>query len=192
MVVKETGKANTSAIGPNSVETGKTLKDTHQLAEKVWKNQGGRFIGPTNSYLHSPELFKGWSKTNDYVLSRTCIPGKLNELAICMTGRYYGADFEVGTGEGNGCVGVGLTIVLWRFPILDRLPLASLKHFQWCKCSVPFRLSFHVKSDLTSKSDSFSQQTRTPSWPKPPVSQNPSSTRSATCRCTPLKARPRQ
>ncbi|KAI9011620.1 AhpD-like protein [Hyaloraphidium curvatum] len=94
MVVKDTGKANHDGIGEESVHTGKTLDDTKRLAEKVWKNQGGRFIGPTNAYLHSPELFRHLSSMNDYILSRTIIPGRLNELAICMAGRYYSADFE--------------------------------------------------------------------------------------------------
>jgi hypothetical protein len=73
-VIKETGKANAAGIGANSHETGKTVADTHKLAEKVWKNQGGRFIGPTNAYLWVAGVSSG-------VLRRNLIDPGLQALA---------------------------------------------------------------------------------------------------------------
>jgi 4-carboxymuconolactone decarboxylase len=50
--------------------------------------------GPFNALLRSPDLMDKVQRVGEYVRFRTSIPAKLNELAILVTGRTWGAKFE--------------------------------------------------------------------------------------------------
>lgn len=50
--------------------------------------------GPFNALLRSPDVADRVQKVGEYVRFQTTIPAPLNELAILITGRFWGAQFE--------------------------------------------------------------------------------------------------
>jgi 4-carboxymuconolactone decarboxylase len=50
--------------------------------------------GPFNALLRSPEAADRVQKVGEYVRFQSTIPAALNELAILITGRFWGAQFE--------------------------------------------------------------------------------------------------
>ena len=54
----------------------------------------GRLIGPLRAVIHSPELAARWSKLGEFLRFSTCLPAKLNELAILVTGRRWNSQVE--------------------------------------------------------------------------------------------------
>jgi 4-carboxymuconolactone decarboxylase len=54
----------------------------------------GRLIGPLRAVIHSPDLARRWSQLGEYLRFSTCLPKKLNELAIIVTGRHWNAQIE--------------------------------------------------------------------------------------------------
>jgi len=50
--------------------------------------------GPFNALLRSPEVADRVQKVGEYVRFGSTIPAVLNELAILITGRFWGAQFE--------------------------------------------------------------------------------------------------
>jgi 4-carboxymuconolactone decarboxylase len=50
--------------------------------------------GPFNALLRSPEVADRVQKVGEYVRFQSSIPPALNELAILITGRFWGAQFE--------------------------------------------------------------------------------------------------
>jgi 4-carboxymuconolactone decarboxylase len=50
--------------------------------------------GPFNALLRSPELADRVQRVGEYVRFRSTIPAPLNEMAILITGRFWGAQFE--------------------------------------------------------------------------------------------------
>jgi len=50
--------------------------------------------GPFNALLRSPEVADRVQKVGEYVRFQTTIPAPLNEMAILITGRFWGAQFE--------------------------------------------------------------------------------------------------
>ncbi|HSE04818.1 MAG TPA: carboxymuconolactone decarboxylase family protein [Methylomirabilota bacterium] len=50
--------------------------------------------GPFNALLRSPEVADRVQKVGEYVRFQSSIPAALNELAILITGRFWGAQFE--------------------------------------------------------------------------------------------------
>ncbi len=50
--------------------------------------------GPFNALLRSPDVADRVQKVGEYVRFQTTIPATLNEMAILMTGRFWGAQFE--------------------------------------------------------------------------------------------------
>ena len=46
-------------------------------------------IGPLRAAIHSPELATLWSQLGEFLRFRTCLPPRLNELAIIVTGRRW-------------------------------------------------------------------------------------------------------
>jgi 4-carboxymuconolactone decarboxylase len=67
-----------------------------QLAvyEKVVEGPRGRMIGPLRAVIHSPDLAERWSKLGEFLRYSTCLPRKLNELAIIVTGRRWNSQVE--------------------------------------------------------------------------------------------------
>jgi 4-carboxymuconolactone decarboxylase len=51
-------------------------------------------VGPFNALLRSPEVADRVQRVGEYVRFQTSIPAALNELAILITGRFWGAQFE--------------------------------------------------------------------------------------------------
>src|ERR1700761_5981469 len=56
--------------------------------------RGAGVRGPFNALLRSPELCDLVQRVGAYVRYGTSLPGKLNELAICMAGRKWTAQYE--------------------------------------------------------------------------------------------------
>jgi 4-carboxymuconolactone decarboxylase len=54
----------------------------------------GRLVGPLRAVIHSPELAARWSKLGEFLRFSTCLPPKLNELAILVTGRRWNSQVE--------------------------------------------------------------------------------------------------
>ena len=54
--------------------------------------QGAR--GPFNALLRSPEVADRVQKVGEYVRFQSTIPAALNEMAILITGRFWGAQYE--------------------------------------------------------------------------------------------------
>jgi len=54
--------------------------------------QGAR--GPFNALLRSPEVADRVQKVGEYIRFQSTIPAPLNELAILITGRFWGAQYE--------------------------------------------------------------------------------------------------
>ncbi|HXJ80424.1 MAG TPA: carboxymuconolactone decarboxylase family protein [Candidatus Methylomirabilis sp.] len=50
--------------------------------------------GPFNALLRSPDVADRVQKVGEYVRFQTTIPAPLNEMAILITGRFWGAQFE--------------------------------------------------------------------------------------------------
>jgi 4-carboxymuconolactone decarboxylase len=56
--------------------------------------RGSGLRGPFNALLRSPELCDLVQRVGAYVRYASCIPAPLNELAICMAGRKWSAQYE--------------------------------------------------------------------------------------------------
>lgn len=56
--------------------------------------RGAGLRGPFNALLRSPALCDLVQRVGAYVRFGSCIPAPLNELAICMAGRKWGAQYE--------------------------------------------------------------------------------------------------
>jgi 4-carboxymuconolactone decarboxylase len=54
--------------------------------------QGAR--GPFNALLRSPEVADRVQKVGEYIRFQSSIPAPLNEMAILITGRFWGAQYE--------------------------------------------------------------------------------------------------
>jgi 4-carboxymuconolactone decarboxylase len=56
--------------------------------------RGGGLRGPFNALLRSPDLCDLVQRVGAYVRYASSIPADLNELAICMAGRKWTAQYE--------------------------------------------------------------------------------------------------
>jgi 4-carboxymuconolactone decarboxylase len=56
--------------------------------------RGGGLRGPFNALLRSPQLCDLVQRVGAYVRFSSTIPAPLNEMAICMAGRKWGAQYE--------------------------------------------------------------------------------------------------
>lgn len=66
-------------------------RDVH---EEVVSGVRGRLVGPLRAVIHSPDLARRWSRLGEYLRFSTCLPKKLNELAIIVTGRRWNSQLE--------------------------------------------------------------------------------------------------
>ena len=64
------------------------------LYDAVVSGPRGEMIGPLRAAIHSPELARAWSGLGEFLRFRTCLPKKLNELAIVVTGRRWTSQVE--------------------------------------------------------------------------------------------------
>src|SRR6201996_5989187 len=69
--------------------------DQKKVADAIQAGPRGAGVrGPFNALLRSPELCDLVQRVGAYVRYGTSLPGKLNELAICMAGRKWTAQYE--------------------------------------------------------------------------------------------------
>ena len=83
------GRARVPLLRPDEM-------DATQLAlhDAVVAGPRGAMIGPLRAAIHSPELAALWSQFGEFLRFRTCLPKRLNELAIVVTGRRWTAQIE--------------------------------------------------------------------------------------------------
>lgn len=65
-----------------------------RLYDEVVSGPRGRMIGPLRAAIHSPELAVLWSQFGEFLRYRTCLPPRLNELAIIVTARRWTSQVE--------------------------------------------------------------------------------------------------
>ncbi len=54
----------------------------------------GRMVGPLRAVVHSPELARRWSELGTFLRYDTCLPRRINELAIIIVGRRWNSQLE--------------------------------------------------------------------------------------------------
>ena len=70
-------------------------EEQRTVAEAIQSGpRGGGLRGPFNALLRSPALCDLVQRVGAYVRFSSAIPAPLNELAICMAGRKWGAQYE--------------------------------------------------------------------------------------------------
>ena len=76
------------------LEPGAMDPDQRALHDAVVSGPRGAMIGPLRAAIHSPELATLWSALGEFLRFRTCLPKRLNELAIVVTGRRWTSQVE--------------------------------------------------------------------------------------------------
>ena len=70
-------------------------EEQRQVAEAIQAGpRGAGLRGPFNALMRSPQLCDLVQRVGAYVRYSSSIPAHLNELAICMAGRKWGAQYE--------------------------------------------------------------------------------------------------
>ncbi len=65
-----------------------------EVHDRVVSGPRGRMVGPLRAVIHSPDLARRWSDLGEFLRYSTCLPPKLNELAIIVTGRRWNSQIE--------------------------------------------------------------------------------------------------
>lgn len=65
-----------------------------KIYDQVVSGPRGQMIGPLRAAIHSPELAALWSEFGEFLRYRTCLPPRLNELAILVTARRWTSQVE--------------------------------------------------------------------------------------------------
>ena len=68
--------------------------EQREVHDEVVSGVRGQLIGPLRAVIHSPDLARRWSRLGEYLRFSTCLPKKLNELAIIVTGRRWNSQIE--------------------------------------------------------------------------------------------------
>src|SRR5262245_39685288 len=68
--------------------------EQRRFYDEVVSGPRGRMIGPLRAAIHSPELAALWSQLGEFLRYRTCLPLRLNELAIVVTARRWTSQVE--------------------------------------------------------------------------------------------------
>ena len=68
--------------------------EQRNVHDEVVSGIRGRLVGPLRAVIHSPDLARRWSRLGEYLRFSTCLPKKLNELAIIVTGRRWNSQLE--------------------------------------------------------------------------------------------------
>ena len=76
---------------PSVAEMTPEQRDVH---DEIVSGVRGQLIGPLRAVIHSPDLARRWSRLGEYLRFSTCLPKKLNELAIIVTGRRWNSQLE--------------------------------------------------------------------------------------------------
>src|SRR3954463_8128567 len=76
---------------PSVAEMTPEQRDVH---DEVVSGVRGQLIGPLRAVIHSPDLAHRCSRLGEYLRFSPCLPKKLNELAIIVTGRRWNSQLE--------------------------------------------------------------------------------------------------
>lgn len=68
--------------------------EQREVHDEIVSGVRGRLVGPLRAVIHSPDLARRWSRLGEYLRFSTCLPKKLNELAIIVTGRRWNSQLE--------------------------------------------------------------------------------------------------
>jgi 4-carboxymuconolactone decarboxylase len=68
--------------------------EQRRVRDAIVAGPRGEIIGPLRAVIHSPELAVRWSSLGEFLRFKTCLPPKLNELAIIVTGRRWTSQIE--------------------------------------------------------------------------------------------------
>ncbi len=68
--------------------------DQRSVYDEIVTGVRGKLVGPLRAVLHSPDLARRWSRLGEFLRFSTCLPKKLNELAIIVTGRRWNSQLE--------------------------------------------------------------------------------------------------
>lgn len=68
--------------------------EQRRVHDEVVAGPRGKLVGPLRAVIHSPDLAARWSRIGEYLRYATCLPKKLNELAIIVTGRRWNSQLE--------------------------------------------------------------------------------------------------
>ena len=82
--------------------------DQRALYDKVVSGPRGEMIGPLRAAIHSPALAPLWSALGEFLRFQTCLPKRLNELAIVVTGRRWTSQVEWWV-HARACVAAGVS-----------------------------------------------------------------------------------
>ena len=87
---------STGAAGPRIplLAAEEMSPEQRRLHDQVVSGPRGRMIGPLRAAIHSPELAALWSQFGEFLRYRTCLPARLNELAIIVTARRWTSQVE--------------------------------------------------------------------------------------------------
>jgi len=76
---------------PDPTSLSKAQKEVH---DAIVAGPRGRVVGPLAVWLWQPELAQNAQKLGQYCRYDSSLPQRLSELAILITGKYWGAEFE--------------------------------------------------------------------------------------------------
>lgn len=62
--------------------------------EKIISGPRGTLVGPLRAALHNPSLADRWQALGQVLRFETCLPARLNELAILVTARHWNSELE--------------------------------------------------------------------------------------------------
>lgn len=68
--------------------------DQRRIAEEIEAGPRGAVIGPLAVWMHSPALCDRAQKLGEFARFDSSLPKRLSELAILVTARHWGAQFE--------------------------------------------------------------------------------------------------
>ncbi len=68
--------------------------EQRRVHDAVVSGPRGVMIGPLRAAIHSPELARRWSELGEFLRFGTCLPKRLTELAILVTGRRWTSQVE--------------------------------------------------------------------------------------------------
>ncbi|WP_338663314.1 carboxymuconolactone decarboxylase family protein [Pararoseomonas sp. SCSIO 73927] len=68
--------------------------EQRKVYDSVLAGPRGQVIGPLRAVIHSPDLAARWSALGEFLRFGTCLPKRLNELAIVVTGRRWSSQVE--------------------------------------------------------------------------------------------------
>jgi len=78
----------------NPLDLSKLSPDQKKVADAIVAGPRGGLRGPFEPWLRRPELADRAQKLGEYCRFNNSLPGDLSELAICLIGRHFKAQFE--------------------------------------------------------------------------------------------------